>query len=472
MIAKTPEIEIPIKWHYKHLLLLLFCVPFYLIIYKYNLSFGLAAFSYCLFFILSFLNPKAGIFLFFIMLLSDQNPDSWHYDPDSIFTFVINFEANLPLHIFYELGMLSGWLLGAFFKEKSIIKKSPLHSTLIIFLLWIFLTSLQQPLRGGSLTGVFFGQRFWLNYFMFFYMFEILDSKEDLKKTFLIIIAVLFYTFFYGFFKLVTDDYTQWGLRVFILYIEQVQLLNVLGLFALIYGLEKKQRIYLLAGIPIYTITIIQLFLSTSRASLLGGIAALIVALFSGTKSKKNFLLIVFLLVIIFIFIFNYLSNDSTDTTGKIAMYSLARFQTMSGESADLSVIFRFLSYTEAIIQTAKSPLIGWGPGYELTINLMGLDYTTPILDNSYLKIALMSGVPGLVFYLIVFILVYIMAFRLLKSDLTHLEKSLLLTAVGIIVMSNTTSMFQSNFSFMRVNAIISFAMVFIAKMYMLKNSK
>jgi O-antigen ligase len=255
-----------------------------------------------------------------------------------------------------------------------------------------------------------------------------------------------------------TNNYYQWGLRLFILWNEQVQMLHLMGMFALLAGLEKKLRFPLFAGIVIYLLCVFQVFLSTSRAVLVGTGATFLFTMLLRFWHRKIAWLGIPLFAIIVVFLLVYLKALMNEMAVKATSITLERLQTMSLQNADLSVLFRLFSYQSALQTALQHPFLGicLNSGYYLEI--FGVKYFTTILDNTFLKLALSAGFPSLLFYLVCLFVIYKYSFKTLKKVDSGMDRAVLLSLISVVCMANVVEFFHSNIFFLRVMPMVTFA--------------
>lgn len=453
-----------VNWNIKHLLILFAAAPFVFLMVKLGYREALAGVLFIFFIFLALEYPKLGIAFFFAILMLDFNPSTYHYHPDSIFTIFLKSDLYVPLHLFTASGLIAGWLLNRMFVRASSMKASKLHLPLILLLLWMAVAQLQFPLRGGSISGTLISYKFFYNFLLFFIIYRYLKSESDVRTVFLVIIAGISLTFIYGLVKLITGDYTQSGLRIFLLGSEQVQLLHLFGIFALMAGLEKKVRFPLIFGILIYLVCIVQVFFSTSRASMMGALVTIVVVMFLRFRTKKLVLISIPVILLIVALTFNFILGKAGDAASQVAGLTFERIESISIENADLSIIFRFLSYPSALMAALQHPILGvsFNQGYYMEV--LGIRYYTQTLDNTFLKLALSTGFPGAILYISCLVVVYRTGFTLAKRINPGMNRAMLISLIGVAAMSNTLDFFQTNIAFMRAAPMLIFAWAAIMK--------
>lgn len=455
----------PVKWNLKHLLILLLMIPFVIIYDRLGYRESLAGVLFLFFLVLSIEAPRACMAIFFILLTLDMNPSTYHYNPLSIFYIRLTEKSFFPLHMFYSFGILTGWFLRIAVVGEKPMKRSPLHLPLMLLIFWMGLAQFNYALVSGELLGAASKMKNAVSFLLFYYFYRHILTEKQMKTVFYLLLMGLSLTFFFGYFRLFTDQYTQMGLRIFILWNEQSQMLHLFGLFALLAGFEKKIRFPLAAGIIIYAACIIQIVLSTSRATLLGSAVTIIVVLLYRFKYKKFALLAVPLFVAALAAAIFLVISKFGGSGAEVAQLSASRLQTMDLNNADLSVIFRFFSYQSALETALKNPILGisFNAGYYM--NIMGFNYFTTILDNTLLKLFLAAGFPAAILYLVCMFVLYRTAYKLLDRIPSGIQRVLLLASVGAMAMANTIDNFHTNIAFLRVMPMVTFCWAVIMKL-------
>lgn len=461
-----------IKWNYRHLLLVPLLIPFIIILWKFDYHTALALFSFCFFLVLTLEAPKAALAAAFAILALDMNPSTCEYDPDSIFTFIISGRNRIPLHLFFEAGMLTGWLISRGLETKFRLKLTFFHWIILALAGWMCLGQINLILNGFNPLKAVFALRHILSYLMFFFIFDVLEDEKDIKTIFYIVVLGILVTFFVGFFRLATDQYIQWGFRRFYLWHEQVQTMHLLGLFALLAGMEKQVKFPFLAGLAIYLACLVQTFLSTSRAVLVGTLITLLLVLFLKIKSKTMFFVTSALFIVAMFFSIDYLTSKITGAVNEVAVESMDRIKAINPEEADYSVLFRLLSFQSAFLTAVEHPILGIGFNTPYELDIFGFKYKTLILDNTYIKFALSSGFPLLIIYLIFLIVVYRTGVRLLRKYPPGIIRVIVLSCIGVISMSNVVDLFQANFALFRIMFLIILAVSIIMKLDYIADKK
>ena len=455
----------PEKWNLKHLLILAALLPFIVIYIKAGYRESLAGVLFVFFVILSIEAPRACIALFFIFLTLDMNPSTYHYHPKSLFYIGLAEKFFFPLHMFYAFGIITGWTMKIAIVGADRLKRSLLHLPLMALIVWIGLAQFKYAVVEGEVMGAMAGMKSVVSLLLFYYFYRQIEDEKQLKTMFYILLAGLSLTFFIGYFRLFNDQYTQMGLRIFILWNEQVQMLHLLGLFALMAGFEKNVRFPLIAGIIIYVACVIQIFLSTSRATLVGAAVAIVIMMLFRFKHRKLAILIVPLFIVIFGAAVVGIITKFGGSGAEVAQMSMSRLQTMNIDNADLSVLFRLFSYQSALITALDNPIIGvsFNAGYYMDV--LGISYYTTILDNTYLKLALSAGFPAAIIYIVCLVVLYRTSYRLLDRIPAGMMRVILLTSVGVMATANTIDLFQTNLAFLRVMPMITLCWAAVMKL-------
>ncbi|NQS97045.1 MAG: O-antigen ligase family protein [candidate division Zixibacteria bacterium] len=455
----------PARWNFKYLLILFAAVPFVFLMVKLGYREALAGALFFFFIFLALEYPKVGIAMFFGILMLDFNQSTYHYHPNSIFTIFVKSDSYVTLHLFTASGLICGWLLNTMFIGASSLKASKLHLPFIILILWMAAAQLQYPFKGGSIAGTIISYKLFYSLLLFFIIYRYWESEKDVRTVFYLIIAGISLTFIYGLVKLITGDFTHWGLRVFLLGSEQVQILHLLGIFALMAGLEKSVRFPFTIGILVYLICIVQVFFSTSRASLMGALVTLLVVLFLRFRSKKLALLSIPVIILIAVLTLNFILGGAGDMTSRAAGLAFERIESISVENADMSIIFRFLSYPSALKAALQHPILGatFNQGYY--IEALGFSSFTQTLDNTYLKLALSAGFPSAILYITCIVIFYRTGFKLLKRIGRGMNRVMLISLIGVGTMFNILDFFQTNIAFIRATPMLMFAWAAVMKL-------
>ena len=465
MISGNTSEAVTVRWKWKHLFITLCLLPFLAVLWKFGYKESLAIFLLVFSMFLAIETPKTGVMFLTVLLAFDMNPSTLDLIPNSIFTFIID-DKLIPIHFFSEIGLISGWVVKRSFIPSKKLKFTPAHYFFLMMILWIILAQISSILRGGSVMGALFGSRMLISFGLFLYIYDVIDTEEELIKLFLLVVISISITFLVGLFRLITDNYVEFGQRKFYLYKEQVQILHVLGLFALVAGLDKRIKFPMVAGAVIYLLCILHIFFSTSRAILVGAFATILLILFLKIKNKVVFIISIAMLAGLTLLAFNYFTNEISGVAGKVASGSIERLSTMSIENADLSVVFRLLSYTSAFNTAVDNPLLGIGFTTGYYLEMFGMRYRTGILDNTYLKYALSAGFPLLILYFCYLFTLYRSGIRLMKKYRSGIINVIVLCCIGVQCMGNVVDLFMSNFAYMRAMFFIVFMNAILMKLY------
>jgi len=462
--------SITVKWDYRCLFIILALIPFLLILWKFSYKESLALFSFSFFVILTVEAPKASLALSLAILSLDLNPSTCEYDPNSVFAFIVRANNLMPIHLFFEAGILTGWFIRRSLNSKTKYGASTLHWIIFAMLFWMALGQFAAVLNGLNPLNAIYGLRHILNYLMFYFIFDTLENEQDVKNIFYLVIAGTTITFFAGYFRVAAGQYIQWGPRRFYLWHEQVQTLHIMGLFALLAGMEKRIKFPFIAGLAVYLACLLQTFLSTSRAVLVGTFVTLLIILFLKIKNRIIFFASIGLFTVIAYLSINYLTEKMTGAVNEVAVQSMERLQSMNVQEADLSVLLRILTFQSALETAVKHPLFGIGFNRGFYLDLFGFKYYVRVLDNTYIKFALSAGFPLLILYLIFLFVIYRAGIRLLKHYPGGIIRAIILSCIGVVIMSNVVDLFQANFALLRIMYLIIFAISIIMKLdYLVK---
>jgi hypothetical protein len=297
-----------------------------------------------------------------------------------------------------------------------------------------------------------------LNMPFFYMMYETLESEEDFQKILKVLLAGLVMVLGVGMYKLINNQYSHFIHRYFILYYEQVQALNLLGIFALISGLDRKKVPGILGGIVVYLLCAILIFLSGIRTIMLSAVGSLIFTLIMHFKYKKRNLSILILVILTIALSLVFAYQKVSAVASQVSSGSLERIQNISLKTEDLSIIFRFISYKSAIATALAHPLLGIGFSSGYFMDILGIRYFTYVIDNSYIKLAMSGGLLMSALYIYVLVVLYKSSFQLLKKVHSGREGVMVVTFFSIIVMANLADCFETNISYVRVMPIVAFA--------------
>lgn len=442
------------KWSLKHLMVLLVSVPILMIMVKTGFREALFAVLSLLFFILSLESPKTGIGLLFVLILLDPNPSTRYISSESIFALKTIKNIYIPVNVLFETMLLCGWFLSSFVLRLKKSGHSSLHLPLLIFIGWMTLTQTISVLRGGSLSPYII----FMTFALFYFYYDTLKTRADIIRIMNIIIATLVILLIYSYIKLFMGQVTQVGLKLYLLGSEPVQLLNILGIFALAAGMEKKIRFPLFAGIAVYFICLVQIFFSSSRATFTGSIFCLLLVLFLKLRKNKYALLgAIAALVVIAVLLIAALSQFG-GVRGELMTQGFERMSSISAQTEDLAIIFRYLAFPAALKASLKHPILGGGFSEGFYINVFSKNFYATAIDNTYIKLALSTGFPGLILYIICLFILYKTGFSLLNIIEPGFPRCVLITLLATAVMSNYVDMFQVNLAFYRALPVVIFA--------------
>ncbi len=448
------------SWSYKRLVILVFALPFLLLMFKFGYREVFHAALALLFFVFSIELPIMSIGMFLLLLVLDLNPSSHYVNEESFFTLKFGGDNLFPVSVLFALAILMGWVFSVAAQKTRKLQFSPMHRPLLAFILWLALVLTINLLRShyykGWVTLIAFG--------LFFVYYDSLKTKEQVRKVFTVLVAALALVLIYSYFCLFTNQFSQAGLKIYILGTEPAQILNLLGIFALTLGLEKNLRFPLAAGILLYIACLVQIFFSTSRANLTGSIFCLFFILFLRFRKNRIVLLTSFALLIIALAIL-ITSFSQLGVGGAAVEQGVKRLSSISTETGDLALIFRMLSYPASLKASLKHPIFGGGFDQGFFIEILEKKFYTTTLDNTHLKLALAAGFPAALLYILCLVVLYKVGISILNRIEPGYYRCMTLSLIAIAALATFVDLFQYNPAFYRATAVVTFAWAGIMRM-------
>jgi O-antigen ligase len=296
-------------------------------------------------------------------------------------------------------------------------------------------------------------------------IYQVLGTIEDYHQIFKVILAGLTIILCVGVYKLVNNQYTHWVNRYFILFYENIQVLNLLGIFMLFNGLDKKSIPLTFLGLVVYLLCAILIFLSGIRTMMVAAVGSLIATLLMRFRFKvKNFLVLLIIILLISSLLFLAYQKVST-IASQASSGSISRLQNISFKNTDLSIIFRLISFQSAFNTAIANPIIGIGFPSEYYMEILGIRYSTNTIDNSYIRLAMGGGFLLLIFYIYLLIVLYKSSFQLIRRVHKGRDGVLALSLFSVIVLANLADCSETNISYVRVMPVIAFAWAGLVKL-------
>ena len=326
----------------------------------------------------------------------------------------------------------------------------PMSITLIIYLGWMFITSLTSTMPFVSFK--YFLSRLWF-VVVFYFLFSLLLKKQTNIKTFYwFYMAPLTIVTIYTMVRHVefglTKQASTWVMTPF--FREHTNYGAALAMyvpvsFVFAFFIRDKLWIRILYG-AVFAILTTGLILSFTRAAWISVLAAAAVLLVLVLRIKWYVIISGILLIAGLVF-FNWTDIYITlSKNQKVSSDNLGEHVTSTTNiSTDVSNLERINRWKSAIRMFKERPLTGWGPGtymfqyapfqkpYEKTI----ISTNNADLGNAhseYLGPLAEMGLPGLVLVLLIVLQIFILGHKIYNSELEEQTKILVLAAfLGLI---------------------------------------
>ncbi len=340
------------------------------------------------------------------------------------------------------------FLLGATFDKKFI--RHPVTITIIIYLLWLFITSVTSTMPIVSFKYLLV-KLWYITVFYFFISKHISHSKQVHKFLWLYTIPLSFvivYTLYRlsGFglnnFKAAHfvmspfyRDHTIYG-ALLAFYIPPV-----IGLF--FSKIKFFKKIVLLFIILLLFLGLIYSYTRAAWLSLIGSLAVFLILKF---KIKFRYLLLGFLAILILGFqlwwsVYFRLKDNKQDSSSNFTEH----IESMSNIATDASNLERINRWKSAIRLFQEKPLTGWGPGtYQFQYAQYQFSYDKTIIStdfgdggnahSEYLGLLSETGLPGMLIFILLIILTIRTAVKAYKKNENKQDKMMILSLLlGLI---------------------------------------
>lgn len=364
---------------------------------------------------------------------------------------LMDFENNVRIILPTE-PLLFGVLLLFFIKviyeggfDKKIVKH-PVSITIIIYLFWIFMTSLTSSIPLVSFK--FFIAKLWFILPFYFFGTQLFKNYKNIRRfvwmyifSLLIVVFYAIYTHsFYGF----NEQTAHWVMSPF--YNDHTAYAAVLAMFTpftLGFVFDKKlNRTQRTLSCIVFLILIIAIILSYTRAAWLSLAVALIIFLI--LKFKINYKIIIAGLAILIGIFYIYrdeimfkLEKNRQDSSKDYVEH----IQSMANISSDASNLERINRWESAFRMFKEHPFFGWGPGtYQFKYAPFQLSQEkTTISTNAgdkgnahseYIGPLAEEGLIGMLSVLAIFSFVTYTAVRVYKRSKSEDIKFLAITAI------------------------------------------
>lgn len=288
--------------------------------------------------------------------------------------FIDNDKINLSISIPGELIMISLTLLFLFrifydLKMDKNILKHPITITILIYLFWIFITSITSEIPLVSFK--FLGSKVWFIVACFFMVVELIKKDPHrvihyfnayLFSLAVVIIIVTIKSAELGFMehgmhwiqKPFYNDHTAYGAAVAFF----------IPLVVAFFFLPQSTKWHKIYYVTIFVILLIGLYFSFCRAAWLSVIGAIGFYLVIRWRIKFSWLIVGSALILGSFF---YFAHDILYQMGKNKQDSSATFtehiQSISNISTDASNVERINRWVSAFGMIEERPVVGWGPG-------------------------------------------------------------------------------------------------------------
>lgn len=362
----------------------------------------------------------------------------------------IGVEMALPTEPLLFGLMIIAWV--KMFSDKKLFKdlySHPISIAIIVYLAWLFITSLSSSLPFVSIklliTRLWFISSF---YVLGFAWFQEKQNIHKFVKAYLLgLFLVAIYTILTHATKGFEHEAAHWVMTPFFKdHTSYGMALALLLPFAFYISLwchkDKRSLFYTLVLLVLIAATI----LSYTRAAWLSLVVALVVYGLIKFRIKFSLLLTVFTFLVGFIFLFQTdismaLEKNSQDSSDSFAEH----ISSMSNVSTDASNLERINRWKSAIRLYQERPILGWGAGtYQFNYAPYQNYYEKTIISTNsgnmgnahseYLSMLAETGWPGLVIFLALIAVIFTKAIKLYPNLKETQEKWILMACIlGLI---------------------------------------
>jgi len=438
--------------------------PFYLVSIVFiglNALFLLSGFYYFSVFSLVLVVLWFALFAFdklyyFIIFLTPLSVSLSYY-------FDLAFDLSLPsegLMIVLSAILIIKFISGSEIKREYL--KHPVSLFIIIYLVWMFISSISSSMPIVSFK--FFLAKLWFIIPMYFFSLIMFRKEKNINLSISLYILPLIFVIFYTinrhlgyglydrqaahivmtpFYK----DHTSYGAILSMYW-------PVLFGFLLVPNIKQVKKIIIFIVLLIFSIALV---LSYTRAAWISLVAALIFGLFVYLKVKMRYLIILGLTIISALFVYRF---EISDRLSKNKQDSSAEFnehiKSMSNIATDASNLERINRWNSALKMFKEKPVLGWGPGtymFQYAAFQMARDKTIISTNfgeggnahSEYFSALIDSGIPGLISFLLIIIFVTrsaINSYNLIEN----IQQKILLWSVLVGLVSYLVHAFLNNF--------------------------
>jgi len=377
--------------------------------------------------------------------------------------FDLAFDLSLPsegLMIVLSAILIIKFISGSEIKREYL--KHPVSLFIIIYLVWMFISSISSSMPIVSFK--FFLAKLWFIIPMYFFSLIMFRKEKNINLSISLYILPLIFVIFYTinrhlgyglydrqaahivmtpFYK----DHTSYGAILSMYW-------PVLFGFLLVPNIKQVKKIIIFIVLLIFSIALV---LSYTRAAWISLVAALIFGLFVYLKVKMRYLIILGLTIISALFVYRF---EISDRLSKNKQDSSAEFnehiKSMSNIATDASNLERINRWNSALKMFKEKPVLGWGPGtymFQYAAFQMARDKTIISTNfgeggnahSEYFSALIDSGIPGLISFLLIIIFVTrsaINSYNLIEN----IQQKILLWSVLVGLVSYLVHAFLNNF--------------------------
>lgn len=371
----------------------------------------------------------------------------------------LNFGGGLNLTTFFLLIFLVA-LLGNSGKNKP-SKGNPLNIPIFIFIVVIYLSLWMGSFNFGySAFGPIFNsyKRFITTFLVYFIILNTVKDKKMMNSLFLnmvfmtIFISVVIIKEFRVTWHYDEDNRVQiLGMNPNLLGGFFMQLVPVLMSFAILLKKFKSQIFYFSA----FFLSSLAVMFTYSRGAYLSAMASLLIITILG--GKKSFIKIGIGAIATLFFISVFFGS------GRLIPVSVTeRFEMVHNKEirdADVSVRRRENVWAIAKEYISQSPV--YGHGYEASAYLLPLD-----THNMYLDLLLEGGIIAFIFFILIFLIGFKVAYSVFKNSSDEFEKALSLGFIGTLVAVFVGNFFGTRMNHFASNGYFAILMGMVARLY------
>jgi len=328
--------------------------------------------------------------------------------------------------------------------------KHPVSIMIIIYLLWILVSGLAGTMPVVSIK--YFIVKMWYISIFYFYFSILIKSNFDIKKFIWLYIIPLSIVVIYTLIRLGGFGFNNFKAAHFVMspFFRDHTIYGAIVAFyippsiALFFSKINHKYKFLLSVIII--ILLLGLIFSYTRAAWLSLVGSLAVFIILRLKIKLRYLLLSLLAVLIFSFqiwwsIYFDLKENKQDSSANFTEH----VESMSNIATDASNLERINRWKSAIRLFEVKPFMGWGPGtYQFQYAKYQFSYDKTIIStdfgdggnahSEYLGLLSETGIPGMLIFIGIILLVVRSAIRIYKTtDDNELKILILGLLLGLI---------------------------------------